>query len=562
VTDIVRRGSTLYVAGRFASVDGRRRAGVAALDVASGALRPWSPSLPSVQSIALHPRSRAVLAATDNGVVAVDAASAKARWRIPMRFSGVNAMAVSGNRLYLAGSLSFRGAKERDLAAIDLRTHRVTGWSRGLPVNGGVDALLVSRDGRTIYVGGFFSDVAGQARMGAAAIDARGRLTAWDPNVRGPITSGFVESLERSSDGRTIYLGGRFESVGAAERNNLAAVDARTAALRTWDPRAAGDVEAMARAGNGAIHVGGDFRSMNAARRNGLLALTREGSLDPWAPELARFHPGLTANVRSLAVSTDRTRVYVGGRFTLGGEGRFMAVMDLRAKSLAPFGGPMDGGVWAIEPAHDGHTLYIGGAFTSIQGQPRERLAQVDAGTGALTGWSPRADAVVHSLDLTPHAVFAAGEFRSAGGSVRRGVAALDLASGNATAWDARANDDVYAVVASAKTVYIAGAFTSVGGQPRRYLAALDATAATASVWRPDPNYEIASLALTPDASRLYATGFGRIAGVERAIAEFDTSTGQLTAWAPAIPYGGSELALSPDGSTLVVGGRALLVFR
>jgi hypothetical protein len=38
----------------------------------------------------------------------------------------------------------------------------------------------------------------------------------------------------------------------------------------------------------------------------------------------------------------------------------------------------------------DGSSLYVGGYFTSMGGQPRNHLAAVDAVTGTATSWNPR----------------------------------------------------------------------------------------------------------------------------------------------------------------------------
>jgi hypothetical protein len=39
--------------------------------------------------------------------------------------------------------------------------------------------------------------------------------------------------------------------------------------------------------------------------------------------------------------------------------------------------------------ALSGNTVYAGGIFTSVGGQPRNRLAALDASTGGATGWNP-----------------------------------------------------------------------------------------------------------------------------------------------------------------------------
>jgi len=45
-----------------------------------------------------------------------------------------------------------------------------------------------------------------------------------------------------------------------------------------------------------------------------------------------------------------------------------------------------------------GGTVYAGGSFTAIGGQPRNRLAALDAATGTATAWDPNVDDSVYGL--------------------------------------------------------------------------------------------------------------------------------------------------------------------
>ena len=82
----------------------------------------------------------------------------------------------------------------------------------------------------------------------------------------------------------------------------------------------------------------------------------------------------------------------------------FVALMTVLAMSVAtaawafPSGTPQDtvdpnDRVYAIVQV--GRTIYIGGEFTAVDGQPRNHLAAIDASTGALTAWNPDANGSV-----------------------------------------------------------------------------------------------------------------------------------------------------------------------
>ena len=106
-----------------------------------------------------------------------------------------------------------------------------TAWNPN--ANGTVYALAVS--GSTVYAGGDFTSIGGQARNRIAALDATtGLATAWNPNAN----SYRVDALAVS--GSTVYAGGYFTSIGGQARNRIAALDAATGLATAWNPNANG----------------------------------------------------------------------------------------------------------------------------------------------------------------------------------------------------------------------------------------------------------------------------------------------------------------------------------
>jgi hypothetical protein len=103
-------------------------------------------------------------------------------------------------------------------------------------VSGHPDAGTVQTDGRVtaivanggkVYLAGYFTHVDGVPRNHLAAVDATtGQLASWDPNANGA-----VQALAVSSDGTRLYAGGPFTSVNGASRPYLAALDPATGAL-------------------------------------------------------------------------------------------------------------------------------------------------------------------------------------------------------------------------------------------------------------------------------------------------------------------------------------------
>jgi len=123
-----------------------------------------------------------------------------------------------------------------------------------------------------------------------------------------------------------------------------------------------------------------------------------------------------------------------------------------------------------------GGTVYAGGLFTTIGGQPRNRIAALSEATGAATAWNP--DAVgggVYDLALSGTTVYAGGFFTSIGGQPRNNIAAIDAVSGTATIWNPNADWIVNTLTVSGGVAYVSGSFTHIVGQFRPSFAVMTA---------------------------------------------------------------------------------------
>ncbi len=145
---------------------------------------------------------------------------------------------------------------------------------------------------------------------------------------------------------------------------------------------------------------------------------------------ISSFTPVLNGEVRALASSADGSRLFVGGSFTsVNGEARNAIV------SVDPATGATDSGfavtanvstVFDIEV--DGSRVYLAGDFTALNGVPNaSRAARVNASTGAVdASWKPRPNARVETIAIPPSGdrVYLGGKFSSLAG-----VSADNLAS-------------------------------------------------------------------------------------------------------------------------------------
>ena len=481
-----------------------------------------------------------------------------ANWN-PKANSTVNALALSpdGSRLYAGGEFTGVGGVARNrLAAINTVSGGIdSGWDAN--ANSTVNALALSPDGSRLYAGGGFTGVGGVARNRLAAIDAAtGAVdSGWDANANNTVNA-------LSIGGGRLYAGGGFTSVGGVARNRLAAIDAATGAVDPkWNPDADGVVRALALSPDGSrLYAGGEFTGVGGVARNRLAAIdAATGAVDP------KWKANANYTVYALAVSG--RRLYIGGGFTnVKGQSRNrLALVDGLTGDLDPNWVPAaDDTVWALESSVDGSRVYAGGRFTQISGTSVQRLARLDATTGALdTSWRPNPSYGILDLAVSNSRVYIAGA--GAGGNLAAFDATKPLTTGNYT-WRLKGDGDVQVVVVRGDKVYAGGHFGVLDGQTRNYLAAADAsTGALDPQWAPVAPGGQGIWAMTGSSGpRLYVGGeFTRISGqVQQGYAQFSDSDVTAPTVLGVTPEDGStdvavttnaEASLSEamDGSTI-----------
>ena len=127
--------------------------------------------------------------------------------------------------------------------------------------------------------------------------------------------------------------------------------------------------------------------------------------------------------------------------------------------------------------------MYVGGSFTSIGGQTRNRIAAINISDGLATSWNPNASGgEVDTIVLSPEekTAYIVGQFTNIGGQARNRVAALALNTGQASTWDPNANDSIKTIslTSNGATLYFGGLFQTLGPAgslvAREYLAQYD----------------------------------------------------------------------------------------
>ena len=187
-----------------------------------------------------------------------------------------------------------------------------------------------------------------------------------------------------------------------------------------------GIVYAIIDDGSGGKFVGGNFTSVtcNVTSTTYTTGYERLVHLLPTGEVDAAWScPANVNQVDALALDVANDRLFVGGGFTtIGGESRDRLALVEASSGIVDTGWTCNtnGQVWALALDVANDRLFVGGSFTSIGGESRADLALVDASSGTVnTGWVCDATGgSVRSLlpDLANDALFVGGLFNGATG--------------------------------------------------------------------------------------------------------------------------------------------------
>ena len=451
-----------------------------------------------------------------------------ARPTAPVVFGDIYDMLVHEGLLYIGGRFNHVLPSTGDGSAFDLDNGKLTGT---LPVVDNTIRAVVADGEGGWFIGGFFDQVDGQPRQRLARIDRHGVLDSdWTPAVNGSI-----RTMKRHGD--TLYVGGLFQGINGTPRNNLAALDADTGELLDWSASVDSSVHSFAIDGD-RVFVGGFFTEAFTA--SGTVDRERLAAFDADSGALLSWNPGANAVVETLIVH--KGRLYAGGDFTSIGGGlrtRLAAIAtdsddllswdpaaDDRVRSLTATGG-------RIYAAGDftltgGGTIAGGSTVLSNDPVTRGHIAAYDADTGQVLDWAPEIDRPVHSITMHNDVVYAGGAFQRVNGQDRQRLAAISRNDASLLDWQAGADFRVESFAISGDRMYVG---SWAGGEPRETLAAFDAETGVLTDWNPGTSSVVFAMSALDDV--LYVGGNFSHAGGERRVnlAALELETGDALDW-------------------------------
>jgi hypothetical protein len=327
---IVRIGDVVYLGGNFTEAvrsDGltRPRTDLMAVNVVTGMLLPWQPSISGIVfSIAVDGSTllvggdfTSVNGTPRSNFAAIDTSGNLEDWHLDTT-NQIRAVTFSSGTLYLGGQFNYvEGQTRIRLAAADLSTLPPAGGSPTLldwtpSVNKSVRAIVVMPNSN-VLIGGVFDEITEQ---GSTTPDTTkpfiqaltppgpggGKFAQWDEH-----TVDFVWDLAMMPDGRVIVGRG-------GKKGGTVAAYTETGDV-TWHLFANGDVQAVGYA-DGRVIAGGHWVYINGGP-SGRTHLPRLAAIDPatgrldmsWQP-----WPDSTKGVWSVLGNPDE--LFAGGDFT------------------------------------------------------------------------------------------------------------------------------------------------------------------------------------------------------------------------------------------------------
>jgi hypothetical protein len=368
-----------------------------------------------------------------------------------------------------------------------------------------------------------------------------------------------------------VFSTGRSSPVAAgicAARGRLDALRLPSAPSRLW--AADGEVDAVLPCGK-TVFVGGSFDVIGPFTGSFASVSGTSGAADTRMPVLSEGVAALAADGRGgWLVGTDHTE-YPGGCAALRrvrGDGSVAWRTSVcRASGSA---------VRAI--ARRGSTVFLGGLFTRVGGEPRSNAAAVDVATGRVLPWNPRVGGtpvydretlvprLVTSVVVEGSRVYLGGFFDRVGSERLLDLAVVDAATAQPDRsllvdFGGDPFAEVDAVALAGGTVYIGGRFHAVDGTRRTAAAALDRQSGRLLAW--DPRLRGGGYT---NVTSLVATSRGILVGGlftsawargRSSVALVSATTGTPLPWAPRLSVaedGRVEGLLNVAGGTVVAG--------
>jgi hypothetical protein len=497
----------------------------------------------------------------------------------------VNAIVKNSTDIYLGGDFNYVGKPTGFAVPVDSGT--------GLPVfthfpkvDGPVYAIAPDWAGGW-YIGGDFTTVGGQPRRNFARIKGNGTVMPITIDPDGPVYT--IETYPTYGS-PYVFFGGDFHNCDGMPVFNLCQLNSMTQHLySTFAPVVTGGAVRSLKLVGGTLWVGGSFTNIDGLQGTAYLAVM--SSSRNYIPQFNTASGSMVYNpnspsgtVYAIYYNKPTNSIFIGGSFTFAGPNFRSHIAQYNASTLAvtawnpnitgnvlsisglqvplPSGTQEDPGTGRLmDPALQSgpsNTIYVGGSFISINGNPVNGFAELDIATPNLisaTTANANCNGTVWSIyaDKPRNKIYVGGTFTSLGGSSCFNLACLDTACTNRN-WPVSVGNTVRAIFSSGKRVYIGSESPCMYGNPTGPLISVSASTGTVNSWTPAINGRIDAMSLSPGNLLYVAGSFTMLQTSPRNnLGAIDLSTGLTTSFNPGC--NGTIRTMTLSGQKLYVGG-------
>ncbi len=618
INDIIIYDPNVYLAGSFDYIEGELRSLIAGVDKDTGMLTSFDPDIPYNSNLT----SESLAITQDGSKIFVGGrfyydyllgfnTADSSRITLPSfsMYDSILSIKISSDD----SLLYFTGEYGTGIRTLDLTTNLLTGWS--LALNSGAYAYSLDELNGTLFFGGTISSVGGQS------VSYYGQNATYDlteesydcsilpeapvedpdepieeddplivelnevvypeprstfslpenlPNFNSIVSPvGSITDIERY--GNMTYVAGSFDEVVGRASGMALPVDKITYEVTTGDfpvldvldgASYYGEVTVILPDGEGGWFIGGYFDRANEDVVSNLIHVLSDGSVDQTL--LPVFTGTYSTSVKDLALSPDGTILYVGGAFTgVNGQTRNrLCSFDLTTNSLTSWDPNLNDWVRTVDLTSDGSILYVGGDFTTVGGLTQNRVVAFDTTTGNRIAWNPNPSGVVWDIEISDDdsQIFIGGNYTSIGGGSNDHIAIIDTAGVIVPTFAPVLDDYVRDIELDGSYVFVGGYFNTVNGQPRNAVAKIDLTGAL-DPWNAQVDNTIYGVHL--DEGIIYLAGyFDSVGGETKSrLAAVDSLTGGLIdSFKLEADTMNGTLTFATDANYLYIGGYHTLI--
>lgn len=284
------------------------------------------------------------------------------------------------------------------------------------------------------------------------------------------------------------YIGGDFTMIGDSVRNRIAHIDSLGNVNATFGNNGFNASVNSLILKNNTLYVGGNFTGYGVVKKNGAsVNLFNNSAVDKFEEPNGKVWA---------SIADGKGGWYIAGEFTKVGniDRNYLAQMDSNGKVTNWNPNP---NLPALNLLLDGNLLYVGGVFTNIDGQNRNKLVAFNVNNGSITNWNPNINVfAISCMASNANTLFIVEKILLTGGTFRDNVRGIDKLTGNATALNISTDNTINDMVLDGNSLYIGGNFNAVNSITRNYLAEININSNVMTSWNPSPNGSIKSIAV------------------------------------------------------------------